>query len=159
MATPWKHIFRLVPFSLCKTNYFHQPCYAGCTGSFEESAQNGNWTIYEGCKGSTPPGVTATPGYCESDCPAILGGIVILFFTHLFGWASSVIIPTILVRIVKPKDKPLVLANKLFVGKLLGMTFTQNSTYYICNNFRGNTGSANLRRGDRYVVHPRKVGL
>lgn len=83
-------------------------------------------TIYGGCESTSlspnfePPGTTAKPGYCENECDQLLGGYAIIFVNMLLDYGSMVIIPTILVRSIREEGKPLVLANRQLISKLLG---------------------------------------
>mgnify|MGYP000608469782 CR=1 FL=1 len=100
-----------------KTTYF-SPCYAGCTYSYYEVDENDkNLTIYGGCEGN--PDITAKPGYCETECGSLIAGGVVIFLNFLVSYGATVVIPTIMVRIVDDDQKPLVLANRLLIGKLL----------------------------------------
>lgn len=74
--------------------------------------------MYGNCENTSE--LIAKPGYCNNDCNHVTMAYVVFFFAFMLSVGPTIVIPTILLRSTSEESKPLVLATKMFVGKLLG---------------------------------------
>ncbi|XP_067671866.1 solute carrier organic anion transporter family member 3A1-like [Haliotis asinina] len=86
------------------------PCMAGCL------SQNG--TTYTGC--SEIPGGEGTAGKCPTDCPYLYPYITVDLIAGMAGSVSLIPVLMTMLKMVEPRDKPMVVALTSFLNGLLG---------------------------------------
>ncbi|XP_046573041.1 solute carrier organic anion transporter family member 3A1-like [Haliotis rubra] len=86
------------------------PCMAGC------KSQNG--TTFTGC--SEIPGGEGTAGRCPTDCPYLYPYVIVDLVAGMAGSVSLIPVLMTMLKMVEPRDKPMVVAMTSFLNGLLG---------------------------------------